>query len=181
MTTETKQSSTVTVVIFVAALIAGFAFLPRLLGRGGGMVGKDAPEFAVSVLLNDNPAVQGKPTVSLSELRGKAVLLDFWASWCGPCQAEAPIINRIAARYKDRGLVVLGLNTSDDESAGRAWATMKRLQYPIVYDQGNKVADAYHVTSLPTLIVVSRTGKITAVRSGITDDAELESIIKQAL
>jgi thiol-disulfide isomerase/thioredoxin len=178
---ETKQSNAVTVTIFVAALIAGFALLPRLLGRGGGMVGKDAPEFTVGVILNANPAVEGKPTLSLSELRGKAVLLDFWASWCGPCQAEAPIVNRVAARYKDKGLVVLGLNTSDDESTGKAWATMKNLRYPIVYDQGNKVADGYGVRSLPTIIMVSRTGKITAVRSGITDDAELESIIKQAL
>ena len=99
-------------------------------------------------------------------LRGHAVVLDFWATWCGPCQAEAPIVNTIAQRYKDRGLVVVGVNTSDEDGLAARFVAEKGLTFPIVYDEGNSDREATTAsTSLPTLIVVSKTGKIVAIRT----------------
>jgi thiol-disulfide isomerase/thioredoxin len=170
------------VLLLVALMIGGFAILPRLFKpREAELVGKPAPDFTLKAVLNEPSATAGKGAVTLSELRGQAVLLDFWATWCGPCQAEAPIINKVAQRYRDRGLVVVGVNTNDAEQKGRAWAAQRGLTFPIVHDKDDVAAHAYGVENLPTLVVVSRAGNVIAVRTGVTDDAELEALVKQAL
>ena len=109
------------------------------------------------------------------------VLVDFWASWCGPCQAEAPIVNAVAQRFKDKGLVVVGVNTSDAEGIAAVFAAKKGLLFPIVYDEGNGIANKYRVDSLPTLIVISKEGKIVAIRHGVTSDSDLERLVRQVL
>jgi thiol-disulfide isomerase/thioredoxin len=109
------------------------------------------------------------------------VFVDFWATWCGPCQAELPIVNGIAQRFKDRGLVVVGVNTSDEPGLGEVLARKKGLTFPIVYDEGNDVARSFRVGNLPTLVVVSKEGTIVAVRQGITSDADLERLVRQVL
>jgi len=162
----------------VVGLLAGFALLPRVFHREV----HDAPDFALPVVANGAQLGDGKTAVKLSELRGSAVLLDFWATWCGPCRAEAPIVDRFARRWKDKGVVVVGVNEDrPDEGDPRAFALAEGLTYPIVRDNGGATMRKYDADSLPTLVVVSRTGKVTAVRTGVTDDAELERLIRQAL
>jgi thiol-disulfide isomerase/thioredoxin len=172
------------VLALVALMIAGFAILPRVFKpHDGELSGKLAPDFSLRVLLNaQNAGAAGTDgTLSLSELKGNAVVLDFWASWCGFCGAEAPIVNKLAERYRDRGLVVVGVDTGDSEQKGRAWAAQHMLSFPIVFDANDGTARAYDVNQLPTLVVVSREGKVLAVRTGMTEEAELESLVKQAL
>lgn len=109
-------------------------------------------------------------------------LVDFWATWCQPCRAEAPIVDRVSQRWRDRGVVVVGVNTdAPDQGDPREFALAHGLTYPIVHDGAGLASRVYEVDSLPTLVVVSPSGKITAVRTGITDDAELEKLIRQAL
>src|SRR5206468_909269 len=122
-----------------------------------------------------------KPQLSLNELRGHPVVLDFWATWCGPCQAQSPIVDTLFRRFQDKGLVVLGINTNDEEDAARHWVRTHRISYPIVYDNAQTTARAYGVESLPTLVVISREGRISAVRIGLTDAAELESLVQAVL
>jgi len=112
--------------------------------------------------------------------RGKVLLLDFWATWCGPCQAEAPILDKVAQRYRDKGLVVVGVNTSDAPGRARPWAMSHHLTFPIVFDP-DETAPRYGVENLPTLVVVSKSGKVLAVRTGVTSDAELERLVASAL
>jgi cytochrome c biogenesis protein CcmG/thiol:disulfide interchange protein DsbE len=167
----------VTLALLVLSLLFGFAILPRLFSAPeGALVGKPAPDFTARVVANSD-----KPSLSLHDVVGSAVVLDFWATWCGPCQAEAPIVNKVAQRFADRGLVVVGVDTSDPTGHPGPWARSHGLSYPIVADETNEVAEHYGVTNLPTLIVVSRTGKVLAVREGMTGDAELEELVKQAL
>jgi cytochrome c biogenesis protein CcmG, thiol:disulfide interchange protein DsbE len=167
----------VTLALLVLSLLFGFAILPRLFGAPeGALAGKPAPDFTLKVVANGD-----KPTLSLHDLAGSAVVLDFWATWCGPCQAEAPIVNKVAQRFHDRGLVVVGVDTDDQDGKAHAWALAHGLTYPIVFDEGDRVAGEYGVSSMPTLIVVSRAGKVLAVRQGMTDDSELEDLVKQAL
>jgi cytochrome c biogenesis protein CcmG/thiol:disulfide interchange protein DsbE len=167
----------------VLALLAGFALLPRVIRpRNASSVGRDAPDFALPLVANGASLGSDKETLSLSELRGSAILLDFWATWCEPCRVQAPIVDRIARRWRDRGVAVVGVDTdTPGQGDPRAFAQSRELTYAIVQDRAGDVARAYGVEDLPTLVVVSRIGKIVAVRTGVTDDAELERLVRQAL
>jgi cytochrome c biogenesis protein CcmG, thiol:disulfide interchange protein DsbE len=171
--------------VLIVGLLAAFAFLPRLFGAKGEQVGQDAPNITVPLVANagelTEPPAAPPTTVTLGELKGHAVLLDFWASWCGPCKAEAPIIDRIATRFKSRGLVVIGVNTSDEEGLGVAWAQAHHLSYPIAFDGSSAAARAFDVEGLPTMVIISKTGKIIGRRSGMTDGDEIERLVNQAL
>ena len=162
--------------ILAAAVLAGFAVLPRLTQSANGLVGKPAPEFSVQVL-NDN----SQDRVRLSDLRGKAVVLSFWASWCSACQMEAPSLERLSRRMRDRNVVVLGLDTNDQPSRALAFIKSKGLSYTSAYDDGSVVADQYRVDSLPTVVIVDKNGVVTAVRTGLTDEATIESLVSGAM
>jgi cytochrome c biogenesis protein CcmG, thiol:disulfide interchange protein DsbE len=167
------------VTLLVLSLLFGFAIVPRLFaGAEGELVGKQAPAFTLPVVVNGTPEAA---TLSLSQFQGSAVVLDFWATWCNPCRLEAPVVNKLAQRFKDRGLVVLGVDTSEPQGNARPWALEHGLSYPIVYDTNNETAEHYGVMSMPTLVVISRSGKVTAVREGLTNDAELESLVQGVL
>lgn len=185
MTAEAKAKqqdqnlNALAVAFLVAALVGGFALLPRVFrSREYALVGQEAPAFELPAVLN---AVDGRPQLTLASLRGKAVVLDFWATWCGPCRAEAPILDRLSQRYRDRGLVVVGVNTNEEQGFAEAYAQKVGLTYPIVYDTRSSAASAYGVSSFPTLVVVNREGKVSAVRIGATDDAELDRLVRQVL
>jgi cytochrome c biogenesis protein CcmG/thiol:disulfide interchange protein DsbE len=182
-TSETLQSRA-GVAVLAIAFVGGLAVIPRLFANGamsvsdGPLVGKPAPAFSLPVVAN---AGEGKPRVALADYKGSAVVLDFWATWCGPCRAEAPIVNAVANRFKDQGLAVVGINTGDQAGLAGPWATAHHLSYPIAFDERNEAAGAYGAENLPTLVVISRTGDVIAVRVGMTDAAELESLVRKAL
>lgn len=167
----------------VLLLAAGFALVPRMTkGCEGASLDEDAPGFEAKIVANASAlGPETQATLNLESLRGRTVILDFWATWCGPCQAESPIVNTIAQRYRDRGLAVVGVNTSDEDGLAAKFVRAKHLGFPIVYDEGNKIANAYHVTNLPTLIIVSKTGKVVAIRTGVTSDRALDDLVKRYL
>jgi thiol-disulfide isomerase/thioredoxin len=171
----------------VLVLLAGFASLPRLLHRSEEV--RDAPDFSLALVANAKslgaPAAApvDKPTLSLSELRGKAVVLDFWATWCPPCRAEAPILDKVSRRWRDQDVVVVGVDTDKPEEGDpREFVQQKGLTYPMVRDETGAVSwSLYHVDSLPTLVFVSRTGKVIASRTGPTSEDEIDRLIRKAL
>ncbi|MFO0734370.1 MAG: TlpA disulfide reductase family protein [Labilithrix sp.] len=178
----------------VLVLAAGFALVPRVTkGCEAASLDEDAPDWEAKVVANasalpgaDPGAASNGPVVApthlkLENLRGHPVILDFWATWCGPCQMEAPVVNTIAQRYKDRGLAVIGVNTSDEDGLAAQFIRQKHLGFPVVYDEGNRIAKKYGVTNLPTLIVVSKTGKVVAIRTGVTSDSALDDIVRRYL
>ena len=149
---------------------------PFLVGqaRTGLQPGDLAPELAwtrpdgTAGVLRD---LVGNP-VRLEDLRGKLVWLNFWASWCPPCQSETPVLRDMAERYTDRGLAIVGIavqeTTVDDV---KAYADRYELPYPIAFDASADVFDMYKVFALPTQVFIGPDGRVLEVVNGPLTDA----------
>jgi cytochrome c biogenesis protein CcmG/thiol:disulfide interchange protein DsbE len=141
-------------------------------------VGQQAPDFQLAVAANGGE----RSTLDLRDLRGRAVVLDFWATWCEPCRMEAPIVEDISKRWEARGVTVVGVNVDTlDQGDPRAFALSRGLTYPIVRDPASETSRRYGVDTLPTLVVVSRTGQVIGMKIGLTDDREIEQLLERAL
>jgi thiol-disulfide isomerase/thioredoxin len=165
----------IAVLLGLSALF-GLAILPRL-GVQGRMVGKPAPALSLPVAANGTVGSR----MSLDDLKGRAVLLDFWASWCGPCAMEAPVVDRLARRYEKKGLVVMGVNVSDPPEIVRRYAAQKGLSYPMVLDADNNVQRSYGVDKLPSLVLIGKDGNVLAFLTGLVDEASLNDIVSGAM
>ena len=133
-----------------------------------------APDFS----LKD---ANGK-TVRLSDYRGKVVLLDFWATWCGPCKIEIPWFMDFERKHKDQGFSVLGVSMDDDGwNAVKPFVNELGINYRIVIGN-DSTADSYGgIDALPTTFLIDREGKIAAVHVGLTSKSEIENGIEQLL
>jgi cytochrome c biogenesis protein CcmG/thiol:disulfide interchange protein DsbE len=120
--------------------------------------------------------------VKLSDYRGKVVLLDFWATWCGPCNIEIPWFEEFERKYKDRGFEVLGVSMDDDGwKAITPFAAEKKINYRIVLGN-DKTADQYgSVEALPTTFVIDRNGRIAKTFVGLSDKKEFQDVIEKLL
>jgi cytochrome c biogenesis protein CcmG/thiol:disulfide interchange protein DsbE len=170
----------IAVLIGLSALF-GVAIRPRLVLPGGGMVGKPAPELTLPVVANTLKGAGPTAQASLADLKGHPVLLDFWASWCGPCAVEAPVVDRVSRRFERKGLVVLGVNVSDTPDVVRAYAAQKGLSYPMVMDPGSGVSNRFGVKQLPSLVMIDKQGNVMAFLTGVVDEAALNDIVTAAL
>jgi len=120
--------------------------------------------------------------LSLESLRGKVVVINFWASWCGPCKEEAPALEAAWRRHRNRGVVVVGVDVEDVASDARRFARENGLTYPLVHDGAGKTIERYGLTGLPETFFVRRDGKIVPKQvAGRIDEEELEEGIRLAL
>ena len=124
------------------------------LGRGET---PSAPAFSLERL--DRP---GK--LSLAAYRGRPVVLNFWASWCVPCKEEAPLLESVWRRYRERGLVVVGVDINDLRGDARRFARRNRMSYPLVYDGPGNTTTKYGLTGVPETFFVARSGKLICDR-----------------
>jgi peroxiredoxin len=143
-------------------------------------VGQQAPELAVTrpdgttVQLTD---LQGEP-VRLEDLRGKLVWLNFWASWCPPCQSETPVLREMDERYRDRGLAIVGIavqETTPQDVA--AYAQRYDLRYPIAFDASADIFHTYRVWGLPTQFFIDPQGRILEVAK-VMDEAGAQARVE---
>ncbi len=135
---------------------------------------KQAPDFA----LKD---AKGK-LVRLADYQGKVVLLDFWATWCGPCKIEIPWFMEFQRKYKDRGFEVLGVSMDDDGwKAITPFVAEKKINYRVVLGD-DKTGDQYGgLEALPTTFVIDRSGRIAAVHVGLASKKDFEDAIEKLL
>jgi len=158
--------------VLLASALFGYLILPLLSQRvssTGKLVGAPAPEFSL-------PIVHGgdlQSRISLKALAGNVVVLDFWASWCKPCVAQARILSEVAPRHTAESVMFVGVNTADNPERAQAFASAHQLPYPSVFDSG-EVADAYGAQSLPTLVVIDPAGNIAEVNVGVLSAGEIE-------
>ena len=138
------------------------------------LAGKDAVGFKLK-------SIDGTE-YSLEALRGKVVLLDFWATWCAPCRRDFPMLEKISQEFHDKGLVMLGMNAGEDLDTVKKFLVTTKLNYPIVLTEGTEVENDYRVTAFPTTVVIDRDGKIALYHVGSGGEKELrESLAKLGL
>jgi cytochrome c biogenesis protein CcmG/thiol:disulfide interchange protein DsbE len=134
-----------------------------------------APEFSLPRL--DQPG-----TLSLASFKGKAVVINFWASWCAPCRDEVPTLERAWDRYRAQGLVVLGIDQQDLSGDARSFAKKYGMTYPLVRDGPGHVVAKYGLTGVPETFFVSRSGKLVGPHvEGRVSERELAEGIHAAM
>ncbi|PTY06180.1 hypothetical protein DB347_12065 [Opitutaceae bacterium EW11] len=118
-----------------------------------------------------------------ADLAGKVVLVDFWASWCGPCKASFPALNKIHHEYADRGLRILGVSVDERRPAYEAFLSRMKPEFAVVRDAQQQLVGQVQVPTMPTSYLLDRTGKVRFVHRGYhpTTDEELRKEISQLL
>ncbi len=138
--------------------------------------GFPAPGFELEALSGE--------TTRLADYRGQVVIVNLWASWCGPCRAEMPALERVYTDLQAQGLVVLGVNSTaqDSEADARSFAAEHALTFPILLDRDDVVSQTYRLRSLPSTFIVDRQGVIDAVLiGGPLSEAVLRSKVEDLL
>ncbi len=154
--------------IVAVALVAGLlALLAWRLATGSGGAASElghgrsvvAPGFRL-------PRLDRSGELSVASLRGKAVVLNFWASWCDPCREEAGVLERTWRRYRGRGLVVLGVDVQDGRTAARDFARKYGMTYPLVHDprRGGGTVEDYGVAAVPETFFIAPNGRLVGER-----------------
>ena len=119
------------------------------------------------------PSLDGK-TIGTTELRGRIVLLNFWASWCGPCRTEMPILNQLAKQYGARGVSIVGVNVEPERKPALDWLKTTPVNFPVLFDADSKVSASYQVTGMPTTVIFDRKGVVRYVHKSYTPGTENE-------
>ncbi len=163
---------------FVITVLAVFVFL-GILAAGLVLRRQDrphegpAPDFTLQLFDGG--------TLQLSQLRGNVVVVNFWASWCQPCKDEAPDLERTWRRYKDKGVVFVGVNWSDTESKALNYIKEFQITYPNGPDLGRRIGQRYRIQGVPETFIIDKEGNVRHVIIRPLSEDELTGYIEQLL
>lgn len=144
--------------------------LPLLLAAAVGgasaavQLSSSAPDFTLRSV--------GGANLRLAEQRGQVVLVNFWATWCGPCRQEMPQLNRLYDKYRGSGFVLLGVNIDDDPRAAARLAAQLGLRFPVLLDTNKTVSRVYDMSAMPATLLIDRDGHVRHIHRGYRDGAE---------
>jgi|SRR5208283_2065923 len=136
--------------------------------------GQTAPDFALS-------DINGKTWRFPEDLKGKAVVIRFWADWCKSCAEEMPVIEKVYNKYKDKGLVILAINIGQEKDAVVKFTNGIKVSYPVLLDPGALVTKRYGVTGLPITFIIDRNGTIRQKILGEAGQTAFEEIVREQL
>ncbi len=124
-----------------------------------------------------------EPPLDLAKLRGSVVVVDFWASWCAPCRRSFPWLNEMQARYRDQGLVIIGVNVDAERADADKFLAAVPAGFRIVYDPSGKLPEQFGVTAMPSPFVFDRTGELANRHLGFQNArrSEYEAVLRQLL
>jgi len=123
-----------------------------------GLTGRPAPDFALKSSTGEN--------LRLSEYRGDVVLINFWATWCGPCRQEMPLLDQLYTRYHRVGFNLLGVNIDDDSARAMSMIRELGVSFPVLFDSRKEVSKLYDVNAMPVTILVDRDGNVRHIHQG---------------
>ena len=151
-------------ILFASLLLFGTANSANIQGK--------APNFTLKSNTGKN--------IKLSELRGQVVLLNFWASWCGPCRQEMPLLEKLQKRYSALGFTVLGVNVEEDSSKAKSLLKDIPVSFPILFDMQNTVSKQYNVSAMPSTVMIDRNGNMRYLHKGYKpgDEAQYKKWVK---
>jgi peroxiredoxin len=145
-----------------AAALAATLAVSSLVGASSSL----APSFAL-------PSRSGD-TVTLEKYKGQVVMLNFWASWCGPCRHEMPLLDQMYKRYSALGFTLVGVNVEADTKDAEKWLAQTPVTFPVVFDKENKVSKLYDVNAMPSSVFIDRKGNVRYLHRGYKDGDEGE-------
>ncbi|MGB6308334.1 MAG: TlpA disulfide reductase family protein [Steroidobacteraceae bacterium] len=137
--------------------------------------GGPAPAFTLTTLT-------GAPG-ALSQYKGQVVMVNFWATWCGPCQQEMPLLDQMYKKYKPAGFTLIGVNVDKEAPPVKELMARKPVSFPVLLDPANQVSKAYHVDEMPSSVIIDRKGEIRYIHRGYKpgDENEYQDRIRQLI
>ena len=166
------------VVLLVSRLIAASQATSANISSGFKLDGHPAPDFTVSVL----NAAPGQPTsIHLASLKGKAVVVNFWASWCVPCADEAPVMEQAWQTYQSKNVVFVGVVYQDTQQNALDFVQQYNVTYPVGPDPNGAISIAYGVTGVPETVFINPKGIIVSKFGGQEDQATIDASINGLL
>ncbi len=158
-------------ILIATALLAA----PVVTGSAAGDASAPAAAF--------NLPSRAGPAVALGDLRGQVVLINFWATWCGPCRKEMPLLEQIQKKYGPLGFTMLGVNVEEDTRLMDAFLKDVPVSFPILLDPANGVSKLYNVSAMPSTVIVDRKGNVRFIHQGFQpgDEGKYQDVIRQLI
>ncbi len=137
--------------------------------------GGPAPAFTLTAL--------GGEQAALSQYKGQVVMVNFWATWCGPCQQEMPLLDQMYKKYKQAGFTLIGVSVDKDAPPVKDLMARKPVSFPVLLDPTSQVSKAYHVEEMPSTVIIDRKGQIRYIHRGYRpgDENEYQDRIRQLI
>ena len=162
-----------TSILFILVVAIAFTIYNELTKEKNDLlqVGDWAPDFALTDLNGEQH--------QLSEYKGQGVFVNFWGTWCKPCEKEFPLMEKQYQVYKDQGVEILAVNIAQSDYEVRQFAEQRNLTFPIVIDKDKSVMEAYNIRPLPTTLLVNQEGKIEKIITGEMSEEDIASYMEQ--
>lgn len=178
--TVSKLAALTIILLFLSIL--GYAiFGDRVIIKTSPLTGKEAPDFTLTLYSSGGSLAESGKNVSLSELKGKTVILNFWASWCKPCRQEAPALERSWKKYKDKDVVFIGVNVWDDDSSALSYLDKYGGSYEHGFDPEKEIQVNYGLGGIPETYFIDSSGLITGKFTGQLTEEIIDYYLLKAI